>query len=216
MIQRWVWYSNTYIPALSALVAEWKGHWDMKLSMPFIYFVKWCCGHKGYSAPEKNPPFGCRNGWGFEKFNSENFPVTGCMITYKGNLGGESLRRLKFFEVAQGQFCWRKISEKIIFYLNIFHQNDCNLPTTDQVNMGIVFFESLTIFTSIKGYGFFFWCRVPLVWTPFCCPVTILSLMSPLSHTLTCWYKHITFWPPLLNNGSANLLALLHGYYIML
>jgi hypothetical protein len=55
-----------------------------------------------------------------------------------------------------------KISEKINFYLNIFNQNDCNLPTTDQVNMGVVFFESLTIFTSIRGYGLFFWRPVPL------------------------------------------------------
>jgi hypothetical protein len=38
---------------------------------------------KGYSAPEKihHPPFGCRNDWGFEKSNSENFPATGCVIT---------------------------------------------------------------------------------------------------------------------------------------
>ena len=36
-----------------------------------------------YSAPEKKKylHFGCRNGWGFKKFNSEMFPATSWLIT---------------------------------------------------------------------------------------------------------------------------------------
>ena len=142
---------------------------------------------KGYSAAEKKwyPPFVCRNIVAGGSKNSTP-KISRCWLAdyLKRKLG---VTRLKSLKVAwNGQLCRRKISERIKFYFNIFHQNSCNLPTLTRSTWGL-YLSSTGIFTSIRSYSLFFWCRV--------LGVVPLAPNHGKSHLHYCW--QITFYTDL-------------------